>query len=60
MWDSPAEAILLHTFVDPEVLKRIKRVYLVYYLTPSNLVRQFMQPKLFLNRIKRFFSLRER
>lgn len=49
-----------YTVVDPEVLKRIKRAYLAYYLTPANLFRQFMQPRLFMNRIKRFFSLRER
>ena len=49
-----------YTLVDPGVLKRIKRAYLAYYLTPSNLARQFMQPRLFLNRIKRFLSLRER
>lgn len=47
-----------YTVVDPALLKRIKRAYLAYYLTPSNLARQFLQPRLFLNRIKRFFSLR--
>ncbi|MHC4944769.1 MAG: B12-binding domain-containing radical SAM protein [Planctomycetota bacterium] len=49
-----------YTVVDPAVLRRIKKAYLAYYLTPSNLARQFLQPKLFLNRIKRFFSLREK
>ncbi|MFH2000940.1 MAG: radical SAM protein [Planctomycetota bacterium] len=53
----PAE-IDTYTVVDPALLKRIKGAYLSYYLAPSNLVRQFLQPKLFLNRIKRFFSLR--
>jgi radical SAM superfamily enzyme YgiQ (UPF0313 family) len=47
-----------YTHVDEAVLKRIKRAYLAYYLTPANLLRQFASPRLFLNRIKRFVSLR--
>jgi anaerobic magnesium-protoporphyrin IX monomethyl ester cyclase len=47
-----------YTVIDEAVLRRIKKAYLSYYLTPSNLLRQFLQPKLFLNRIKRFLSLR--
>jgi len=49
-----------YTVVDEELLKRIKKAYVSYYLTPANLMRQFMSPKLFYNRIKRFFSLRKR
>lgn len=56
--DLPCE-IDAYTVVDPALLKRIKKAYLAYYLTPSNLVRQFMQPRLFYNRIRRFFSLRK-
>jgi len=47
-----------YTVVDEALLRRIKKMYLAYYLTPGNLVRQLLQPKLFANRIKRFFSLR--
>ncbi len=53
----PAE-LETYTVVDEELLRQIKKMYLAYYLTPGNLVRQFLQPKLFANRIKRFFSLR--
>ena len=47
-----------YTIVDEAVLRSIKRAYLAYYLTPANLLGQLLQPKLFTNRIKRFFSLR--
>ncbi|MBU0754879.1 MAG: B12-binding domain-containing radical SAM protein [Planctomycetes bacterium] len=47
-----------YTQVDPELLGRIKKAYLTYYLTPSNLMRQFLQPRLFWNRIRRFCNLR--
>ena len=43
--------------VDPEILQPIKRAYLAYYLTPANLARQFLQPRLFLNRVRRFLGL---
>ncbi len=46
-----------YTEVDPALLKRIKKAYLAYYLTPANLARQFLHPALFWNRIQRFFSL---
>ena len=46
-----------YTQVDPDVLKRIKKAYLSYYLTPRNLVRQLFSPGSFLNRIRRFLSL---
>ena len=47
-----------YTVVDEAVLRSIKRAYLAYYLTPANLLGQLLQPRLFTNRIKRFFSLR--
>ncbi len=43
--------------VDPALMKRIRRAYLAYYLTPRNLLGQLAQPKLLLNRVKRFASL---
>jgi radical SAM superfamily enzyme YgiQ (UPF0313 family) len=47
-----------YTLVDPEVLRRIKRAYLAYYLTPRNLLGQLAAPGPFLNRIRRFLSLK--
>ncbi len=46
-----------YTYVDPALLKRIKRAYLAYYMAPANLLQQLMQPRLFWNRIKRFAGL---